>query len=280
VTTDETKEPTAAVPSYRLWAGRVIAGYRLEARLGRGGTAYALLATRIEDGAKVVFKVLLHKHRGSERREQRLLREAELMQSLDHPRVMPCLDSGLVDGYCYLVMPFVDALPLDVMLDEDGPLEPTEAIAMSEQLLDGLAYVHDHGMVHRDIKPANVLVKPDGDVYLTDFGLAITEQERMNALLTGEGWRPSRVGTRRFQAPEQRRTSRGIDGRADLYSFGVTLHQMLTVRFPIRHEGRRLARDEVPAALASVIERCLDPDPEARYADARELWKALQDCWV
>jgi len=260
--------PRKKVPE--LYVGCVLAGYRLEERLGRGGSAYALRAERISDRKKVVFKVIRKRHREQIDQHKKLLREGKLMKALDHGRVMPCLDVGVAQGWSFLVMPYIEgARMLHEVLNARGSLELDVGIDYGCQILEALHYVHGRGVVHRDVKPENVMVDAGGSCYLTDFGLASTPKERARAQAKAEPRK--RVGTDHYRPPEQDRGERDIDYRADLFSFGVTLHRMLTGGFPA--EGAVDA--SLPRWVGEMIAYCLAPEPSDRPPSAWAVWQVL-----
>jgi serine/threonine protein kinase len=239
----------------RIWRGRVLAGCRLDERIGQGGFANAMRGVRLSDGLPVVLKVVRHRPE-RERHERRLLREGRLLASLDHPGIVPCLDAGWTEGFAYLVMPWLDVRTARELLAE-GPLSLPRATHLVAQLLEALAHVHARGLVHRDVKPSNLLVGPDDRCLLSDFGLAVRVDE------------PHRggAGTAGYRAPEQESHEPArIDGRADLWSVGVTLHVLLTDR----HVADPAAVDPaLPPPIRAWIARLLAPDPRDRFASGQ-----------
>lgn len=244
----------------RIWQGRVLAGCRLEERIGRGGFANALRGVRLSDGLPIVFKVSRHRPE-RERAERRLLREGRLLASLDHPGIVRCLGSGWTEGFAYLLMPWLEVRTARE-LSAEGPLPLPRASDLVGQLLEALAHVHARGLVHRDVKPSNLLVTRDDRCLLSDFGLAARADQ------PGRG-----AGTAGYRAPEQAGSeARAVDPRADLWSVGVTLHELLT--------GRRAADASsvdpgLPLAVRELIERCLAAEPGERFASAEAARLAL-----
>lgn len=193
--------------------------YRLETELGRGGmgTVYRAHDTVLE--REVAVKVLTASDLGSSGRA-RLLREAQMAASLDHPNIVSIYDAGEAEGTPYIVMQLVTGHSLH----EQAPREVAQIVAIARQICAALEHAHARGIVHRDLKPENVLVTPDGTVKLMDFGLARSAASRLSA----EG---TVVGTVFYLAPEQA-LGHPVDGRADLYALGVLLFELLAGHLP------------------------------------------------
>lgn len=250
----------------KLHAGQVLDGYRLEAKVGRGGFAHVLRATRLSDRQQVVLKVLRLDRGDLARRERRLLEEGRIMQRLEHPRVLRCLGVGRAGPWTFLVLPWIDGTPLSAKLAH-GPLERALALDCGFQTLEALEYLHRRGVVHQDVKPDNLLLDRRGGCTLCDFGLAFSV---MDALVARAGGLRRIAGSTSYRAPEQEDPDAEVGPPADIHGFGVTLHRLLTGKLP---EGRAPdpALDE---PLRSLLARCLDPDP-ARRPSASALRAAL-----
>ncbi len=246
--------------------------YELLGERARGACGIVYEARDRELDRTVALKVLRPDDAGPVSRE-RFLREARLAASLDHPNVVRILETGEHEGRPFYTMPLLEGEPLR------GPLPPGEACRILERVADAAAHAHARGVVHRDLKPSNILVCA-GEPILTDFGVARGPSgDRLTE--TGE-----LLGTPAYMAPEQARgESREADGRADVYSIGVLLHEMLTGRLP--HVGdsfleltTKILYDPAPELrgfdpeLAAVVRRCLAKRPAAR-PDAAELARAL-----
>src|SRR5579883_200694 len=208
----------------------------------------------------------------------RFQREIEIGRRLVHPNVQRLLDAGRLDNGVspYIVMEYVEGQSLRNYLAEHKPLSIDQAIDFAGQLAAALSYCHQQGVVHRDLKPENVLVTPDGQLKLIDFGIALLEGARRVTW----GSLSSTVGTPDYMAPEQIRGERG-DERTDVYAAGVILYEMLTGQVPFQgdnplaimsqHVERdppsvRELRPEVPETLAAVVNRALQRDPARRYS--------------
>ena len=193
--------------------------YRLDAELGRGGMGVVYRAHDTLLDRNVAVKVLSDAKLGSEGRA-RLLREAQSAAHLDHPNIVSVHDAGEADGVPFIVMQLVEG----DSLHDRPPREIDAIVSVARQLCAALEHAHAHGIVHRDLKPENVLITPGDTAKLMDFGLARSTASR----LTQEG---TLVGTVFYLAPEQA-LGEAIDGRADLYSFGVMLYELTTGRLP------------------------------------------------
>lgn len=210
-----------------------IARYRIERELGGGSVGVILAATDLETGRKVAIKVPVHEFDHAE-----IELEAQVTAKLDHPAIVPVYDSGFTDcGRPYYAMRLVDRRSLrDVLAGENARAEWTRErlVAVLAQVASALAYAHAHGVVHRDLKPGNVLVGENDEVFLADWGLA-----RITA--DSDVARPSTdttglVGTPGYLAPELL-SGAEHDYRADLFSFGVVLYEVLTGERPFRREN-------------------------------------------
>lgn len=264
--------------------GTELAGYRVETLVGRGGMGTVYLAEHLRLRRKVALKLLLPELSEDERFRARFLRESELAASLDHPHVIPIYDAGEADGLLYLAMRYVEGDDLRAVLDREGRLEPSRALALAGQIADALDAAHARGLVHRDVKPANVLL--DGDhAYLCDFGL--TKMVSSISGLTGTG---QFIGTIDYVAPEQIQGN-PVDGRADLYSLACLLYECLTGVVPFKRDSEvavlwahmqapppaaSAELPEFPQALDPVLAKGLAKDPDERYATCRDFVQAAE----
>lgn len=215
----------------------------------------------------------------------RFQREAKAAGRLNHPHITTIYDVGEEGALAYIVMELVDGDTLAAQLS--APVPWARAIEFLLPVCRALAYAHGQGVIHRDVKPANILVSRDGRVKLTDFGVARLEMELRRITESG-----STVGTPLYTAPEQIRNE-AADGRADLFSLGIVLYELITGRHPFagqtlaqvvyRITGPELADLEPLAALAppslvGLVQRALEKDPAARFAGAEEMAAALLGC--
>jgi tetratricopeptide (TPR) repeat protein/class 3 adenylate cyclase len=263
--------------------GGVIGRYEILDELGSGGmgVVYRARDLRLE---RVVALKFLPPHLGAdEQAKQRFLVEAQAAAALDHPNICTIHEIGETDdGSLYLAMPFYDGETLKQRV-AGGALPPEHATDIAIQVAQGLATAHDRGIIHRDIKPANLVVTREGVVKILDFGIA----KLGDVTLTSPGVTP---GTVAYMSPEQARGD-DVDGRTDLWSLGVLLHEMLTGERPFRgpSDGAVLdairtadpqpigaLRADVPAGLQRVVDRALAKDQEDRFPTALAMVQALE----
>jgi serine/threonine-protein kinase len=215
----------------------------------------------------------------------RFRREAVAAAAVAHPNIVATYDTGEDDGVAYIVMELVDGATLRQAIDLHGPLPPARAADIAAQVADALAAAHGRGLVHRDIKPSNVLVQLDGRVKVTDFGIAkIADQNGEDLTRAGNV-----LGTARYLAPEQLE-GQTVDERADVYSLGLVLYEMLTGSAPFGAEteiGTAVARlttapppleqlrPGIPPGLVHVVDRALERDPARRWPNAASMRDAL-----
>ena len=278
-----------------LTSGARIGSYEVIDRLGAGGMGEVYRARDTRLGRTVAIKVL--RSGADPQLLQRLDREARAASALNHPNIVHIYDVGAaadVPGAHYVVMECVEGETLRRRL-RPGLLPITEVLDLGAQLADGLAKAHRAGIVHRDLKPENVMVTPDGVLKILDFGLAkvvavpldgFDARETLSRHGTQAG---TLLGTLEYMSPEQA-SGRPVDHRTDQFSLGAILHEMATGRPPFRRdtpaqvlaavierdpEALGRLRGDVPPALASLVERCLQKDPQRRFAKTDELASEL-----
>jgi hypothetical protein len=259
--------------------------YEVADEIGRGGSSVVLRARRVEDGRPVAIKVL-NPEVWSGIEPARFAREIRLAAELDHPNVLPLLDSGEVDGLLYYVMPFAEGETLRDRLERDGPLPVAEALALVTSVAEGLGFAHARGVVHRDVKPANILFT-GGRVVIADFGVAQAVDHASDSFRTSTGHTP---GTPAYMSPEQIGGA-GVDARTDVYALGCVLYETLVGEPPFtgrtpqaivaRHLSERppsveVVRPTVPGVVANAIERCLAKVPADRFQSMSELIRRLE----
>lgn len=261
--------------------------YRLEREIGSGGMATVHLATDLRHDRPVALK-FLKSELGALLGEERFSREIRTVARLRHPFILPLHDSGVADGILYYVMPYVDGESLRARLNREKKLAIADAVQITRQLADALAYAHSEGVVHRDIKPENVLLTKQGHALLADFGIARTILEGKGDRLTETGML---LGTPEYMSPEQITNEGGVDQRSDIYSLGCLLYEMITgvapftgrstlaiiagqVNNPVPSVIER--RPEVRPSLAMAIEKSLSKDPAGRFATASDFAEAIK----
>jgi eukaryotic-like serine/threonine-protein kinase len=273
------------------WLGKCLDGrYRLERQLGAGGAGTVYCARHLGLDRAVAVKVLQRQHQRSVGSRKRFEREARALAQLSHPQIVAVTDCGVDEDVPFLVMELLEGEGLDARLRR-GPLEPETACDYLLQLLLGLAFVHERGLVHRDIKPGNLFVEQSAQgerIKLLDFGLAkLLEQSPDSAVtLSGEVF-----GTPAYMPPEQI-TGESIDARSDVYAAGLLAFELLAGRRAFQgHEGELLRQQLVEplphlhelkpklpraAELDIVLQRATDKDKTRRFADAAEMAAALR----
>jgi serine/threonine protein kinase/N-acetylneuraminic acid mutarotase len=270
----------------RLEPGTVFAGYRIDGLLERGGMGVVYRATDVELNRTVALKIIAPEHVQDADAVRRFKAEARLAASLEHPNIVPIHQAGQYRGVLYLAMRFVPGTNLRQLLDR-GELSLDRVQRIITCVAAALDAAHDGGLVHRDVKPANILIAGEGDheqVYLADFGL--TKRLGSVGSLTRTGaW----VGTPDYVAPEQIKAA-PVDGRADVYSLGCVLYEMLVreVAYPKDNDMAKLwahvqdpcpapslKRPELVEAFDEVVARATAKDPDDRYGRASELAAAV-----
>ncbi len=268
--------------------GTVLGTCTLQRLVGQGGMGAVYLAQQSRPRRQVAVKVLLPMTPLSPNQLaaflERFRRETDAAASLEHPNIMPVHEYGEQDGIAYLVMPYIAGGTLRDELEREGQLALPKIVNYLEQMAAALDFAHEHGVIHRDIKPANIMITTEGRLLLSDFGLVkiISEGQEPQARLTGAG---APVGTPDYMAPEQV-IGDDIDPRADLYSLGIILYQMLTGTTPFQGETPmqiaaqhlqippplpQMLRPELPAAAEQVVLQALAKRPDDRYAIAQEM---------
>jgi serine/threonine-protein kinase len=282
----------AAIDEGRL-ADLVIGNYQILERLGAGGMGTVYKARHRRMKRVVALKVLGRDVSRSAEFVQRFQREVEAVARLSHPNIVTAHDADEAPAGPFLVMEFVNGRDLASTVEEQGPLAVGEAVRCVLQAARALEYAHSQGVIHRDIKPANLLRDAGGVVKVADLGLARFQDARgrsteEQSALTQAG---TIMGTVDYMPPEQAFGDGPIDGRADIYSLGCTLHFLLLGRPPykgptpmailMKHRDAaipslRALRAEVPAALDEVFRRMLAKTPTERVASMTEVVRALE----
>ena len=235
---------------------------------GQGGMGAVYRARQPGLDRMVALKILAMDTREDPSFAERFAREARVLARLNHPHVVNVYDSGQAGPYCYLLMEYVEGVNLRGVMRE-GSLSPAEALAIIPQICDALQYAHEEGVVHRDIKPENILLDRRGRVKVADFGLAKwVHPGQLDHSLT----RTHQVmGTPRYMAPEQLEGSQVVDHRADIFSLGVVLYELLTGELPIGRFAPPSQRAPIDARLDEVVMRTLEKEPDQRYQHASDI---------
>ncbi len=279
--------------------GKNLSNYRILEKLGAGGQGTVYKATDTKLGRTVVIKVLPPELTAREANLKRFEREARLASSLDHPNICTIFDLDEAEGLHFIAMQYIEG-PNVRQLVGGHPLELKSALLIAIQVADALAAAHARGIIHRDIKSGNVMVLPTGQVKILDFGLAKLLDDT-EATATGihrteltEVGVP--YGTATYAAPEQARGDR-VDKRADIFSTGVLIYEMLTGTWPFRgkttidvrhavlHDAPKpiaeMRSEAIPPRIQQILDRAMAKEPRDRYQKMEEmredLRKALQD---
>jgi predicted Ser/Thr protein kinase len=272
--------------------GRTLGHFRVVAKLGEGGMGVVYRATDATLRRDVALKVLPESLAADDERRRRFLREARSAAAVTHPNIATVYEVGEADGHVFIAMELVSGQTLRARAATR--LADADVRAIATQIAGGLSRAHDKGIVHRDLKPENVMVTPEGDVKILDFGLAkvrstgpADETGATASHLTAIG---QVMGTPAYMSPEQAAGRAEIDARSDVFSFGVILYELLAGVRPFRGattieilyglthrepEPLETVRPDVPADLAAVVTRCLRKAPDARFASGREVLEAL-----
>jgi serine/threonine protein kinase len=260
-----------------LRVGSVLAGYRLEELLGRGGMGVVYRAEQLALGRTVALKLIAAGLSDSDRVRERFVREARTAAAIEHPNVVAVYDAGEADGLLYIAMRYVEGSDLAGALEKEGALEPGRALSILGQIAAALDAAHERDVVHRDVKPGNVLLGRER-AYLADFGL--TRAVSAATALTQDG---HIVGTLDYMAPEQFE-GKAVNARADVYSFGCMLYHCLVGSPPYEKDSQAslmfahlqepppsLANRGLPMALDGVLAKAMAKRPEDRYASCSEV---------
>jgi tetratricopeptide (TPR) repeat protein/predicted Ser/Thr protein kinase len=260
--------------------------YHVIKLLGAGGMGAVYQTWDEELGVAVALKVIrTDPRRGqiSAEAEKRFKQELLLARQVTHKNVVRIHDLGEIDGIKYITMPYIQGDDLSTVLHREGKLPIARALRLMRQIAGGVAAAHEAGVVHRDLKPPNIMIGAEDLALIMDFGISASANEAASGAI---------VGTLEYMAPEQG-TGAAVDGRADIYALGLILYEMLagprptpstTVRDRIDAMKQRTTEglpsvrsldESIPPALDSVVMRCLERDPAARYQTATELASAL-----
>ncbi|MCO4098283.1 MAG: serine/threonine-protein kinase [Gemmatimonas sp.] len=237
--------------------------YRVDRELGAGGMATVYLAHDVKHERDVAIKVL-HPDLGAALGAERFLSEIRTTARLQHPHILPLLDSGAADGLLYYVMPYVRGETLRARLEREKQLPIADAVRIAREVAAALDHAHKQGVIHRDIKPENILLQ-DGAAVVADFGIALALQSAGGQRMTQTGLS---LGTPQYMSPEQAMGERTIDARSDIYALGAVTYEMLTGEPPFtgastqaivakvlteRPVALRTLRDTVPAGVEQAV---------------------------
>jgi serine/threonine-protein kinase len=264
--------------------GQSLGPYHLERLIGQGGFAWVFVG-READGTPVAVKVLKPSYAGDNQFEARFRNESETAAKLEHPSIIRIRSVSKAGPHVYFAMDLC-ADSLGARLAREGPLAEADIRHIASDILRGLGFAHEKGVVHRDLKPDNILLRSDGRAVLTDFGIARAVSGYI--ALTGVNMT---IGTPQYLSPEQVQ-GRPIDQRADFYALGVTLYKAVTGEVPFSHpdwfELARMHVEDTPVPLRRkrpelskrferLVSKCLAKHPDDRYQTAAELAADLEE---
>lgn len=269
--------------------GEVISGkYKIDDIIDSGGMGIVFAATDLGINRRVAIK-WMRPAKFNKESVRRFRREARAAGRVSHRNVVHIYDSGEHNGAPYLVMELLDGESLSKLLQDGGVLSYRDAIALLMPVMRGVAAIHDEVIVHRDLKPSNIVMHR-GDYKVLDFGVSklLEQADQGDASLTTEN---TFVGTLCYCAPEQLDTDKRVDCRADVYSLGVILYELITGRLPFKAKGLpemiyKIAnespdppikhRSEIPEALSDIVSKAISRNPENRFQSVREFAHALE----
>jgi serine/threonine-protein kinase len=268
--------------------GEVIADrYELEELVGTGGMSSVFRAHDRQLDRRIAIKILHEHYSDDPEYIERFRREARAVARLSHPNIVTVIDRGADDGRQYIVFEHVDGENLKELVVRSGRLPVRRALELALAVADGLAFAHDHGLVHRDVKPQNVLLSREGEVKVTDFGIARSLHVDHGMTQTG-----TVLGTGEYLAPEQA-SGRPVSPATDVYSLGVVLWELLAGDVPFTGENfvavalhhvndppphLRDRRPDVSPRLDAAVERALAKDPARRFPSMAAFAKELRAC--
>jgi eukaryotic-like serine/threonine-protein kinase len=272
------------LPATNLEVGKTVGDYEIVALLGHGGMGKVFKVRNVISDRVDAMKSLLSYGDGESEAAERFIREIKVLAKLEHPNITSFRTAFRVNEEVLMIMEYVEGSSLSRKLVHHR-LELWRAVDYACQVLSALSHAHQSGVLHRDVKPSNILIGPGDRVKLTDFGIASLTADPGLTITGGT------VGTLYYMAPEQMKAL-PIDGRADLYSVGVTLYEMITGRVPFKGdsyysvlkanlEQRPIPPNELvpdsPAELSAIVEKSLEKNPKDRFQTADEFRIALQE---
>ena len=257
--------------------------YLVDELVGIGGMANVYKATDVSNGRIVAVKILRDEYVQNGELLRRFKNESKAVALLSHPNIVRVYDVNFSDRVNYIVMEYIDGITLKEYIEHKGVLDWKEAVYFTIQILRALQHAHDNGIVHRDIKPQNIMLLKDGSIKVTDFGIARFARSGMHTMTD------KAIGSVHYISPEQAKGD-VTDNRADLYSVGVMLYEMLTGRLPFEAESAvavaikhieevpkppREWNPDIPAGLESIVMRAMQKDAADRYASAAEMLRDI-----
>lgn len=258
--------------------------YELQELIGVGGMATVYKAYDTIDDKIVAVKILKEEFLGNDDFIRRFKNESKAIAVLSHPNIVKVFDVSFGDRIQYIVMEYIDGITLKEYIEHQKVINWKEAVHFTVQILEALEHAHEKGVVHRDIKPQNIILLQDGTIKVTDFGIArLTTSETRTMTNTA-------IGSVHYIAPEQARGDL-TDGKADIYSVGVMLYEMLTGKLPFEADSAvsvaimqlqtepsplRDINEEIPEGLEEITLKAMRKDPAQRYETAAKMLEAIE----
>ena len=261
--------------------------YEMRELIGVGGMAYVYKAYDAVDDRTVAVKILRDEFLNNEEFTRRFRNESKAIAILNHPNIVKVLDVGFGERLQYIVMEYIDGITLKEYLDQRTDIRWKEAVHFAVQILRALQHAHDKGIVHRDIKPQNIMLLPDGTIKVTDFGIARLSRNEVRATVDGE----KAIGSVHYISPEQAR-GEITDEKADLYSVGVMLYEMVTGKLPFEADNAvsvaimqmsseaalpHTVNPDVPEGLEQITMKAMQKDTVKRYQSAAEMLSDIDE---
>ncbi|MBR1779592.1 MAG: Stk1 family PASTA domain-containing Ser/Thr kinase, partial [Clostridia bacterium] len=259
--------------------------YEIQELLGYGGMAVVYSAYDLEEKRTVAIKILKDEFINNKDFVRRFKNESQTISMLSHPNIVKVLDVSFGENLQYIVMEYIDGITLKDFIDQQGKIQWKDAVYFTTQILKALNHAHQKGVVHRDIKPQNIMLLRDGTIKVTDFGIAKFSSYETRTM-TGKT-----IGSVHYISPEQARGDI-TDEKADIYSVGVMLYEMLTGKLPFEADNAvsvaimqlqsnpkppRMINAEIPEGLEEITIKSMQKNPKYRYESANEMLQAIDE---
>lgn len=259
--------------------------YEIQELIGYGGMAVVYSAYDLNDKKTVAIKILKEEFMSNKDFVRRFKNESQTISMLSHPNIVKVLDVSFGDQIQYIVMEYIDGITLKDFIEQQGRVEWKDAVYFTTQILKALDHAHNKGVVHRDIKPQNIMLLRDGTIKVTDFGIAKFSNYETKTMTS------ETIGSVHYISPEQARGDI-TDEKADIYSVGVMLYEMLTGKLPFEADNAvsvaimqlqskpkppRMINEEIPEGLEEITLKSMQKNPKYRYESANEMLEAIDE---
>ena len=267
--------------------GKTLRNFRIVSEIGEGGMGVVYLAEHVELPKRFAIKSLSKALSRDPNFRKRFYEEAQKQALLDDPNIVQVTDFFEQEGQFFLVMEYVDGQDLSNVIKSRGKLPQSEVLAIFQDVLKGLGFAHDKGIVHRDMKPSNVLIDRSGRARIMDFGIAILKGAAEKRL-TAAG---AAIGSPWYMSPEQIERPHEVDQRTDIYALGIVLYEMLTGNVPFDGEtdfsvhyqqikspapDPRQKNSEISEEMAQTVLKAMAKDPAERFQDCGEFLQSIR----